>query len=128
MYTLLRNHPQPRMEEIEDAFQGKIARHSGPQLPSLLAQSLFHHGIKQEIHLKMIRLISHDLVNLLSHLLRLESCLPKLSKPQRQLFFSLLASSFLEEKKKEFLHGREKKAKTKITFLLSSTCLLTFST
>uniref|UniRef100_A0A8C5T4Q8 xanthine dehydrogenase n=1 Tax=Laticauda laticaudata TaxID=8630 RepID=A0A8C5T4Q8_LATLA len=24
MYTLLRNHPQPKMEEIEDAFQGKI--------------------------------------------------------------------------------------------------------
>uniref|UniRef100_A0A8C5SZD1 xanthine dehydrogenase n=1 Tax=Laticauda laticaudata TaxID=8630 RepID=A0A8C5SZD1_LATLA len=36
MYTLLRNHPQPKMEEIEDAFQGKIARHSRPQLPSLL--------------------------------------------------------------------------------------------
>lgn len=41
MYTLLRNHPQPRMEEIEDAFQGKIARHGRPQLPSLLAQLLF---------------------------------------------------------------------------------------
>lgn len=110
MYTLLHKHPQPRMEEIEDAFQGKIARHSGPQFPSLLAQSLFHHGIKQEIHLKMIRLISHDLVNLLSHLLRLESCLPKLSKPQRQLFFSLLAVSFPGRKKKNFFMV-EKKSK-----------------
>ncbi|XP_039197687.1 xanthine dehydrogenase/oxidase [Crotalus tigris] len=29
MYTLLRNHPQPRMEEIEDAFQGNLCRCTG---------------------------------------------------------------------------------------------------
>uniref|UniRef100_A0A8C5SZ95 xanthine dehydrogenase n=1 Tax=Laticauda laticaudata TaxID=8630 RepID=A0A8C5SZ95_LATLA len=29
MYTLLRNHPQPKMEEIEDAFQGNLCRCTG---------------------------------------------------------------------------------------------------
>ncbi|KAF7253167.1 Xanthine dehydrogenase/oxidase [Varanus komodoensis] len=29
MYTLLRNHPAPKMEEIEDAFQGNLCRCTG---------------------------------------------------------------------------------------------------
>ncbi|XP_053162879.1 xanthine dehydrogenase/oxidase isoform X2 [Hemicordylus capensis] len=29
MYTLLRNHPEPKMEEIEDAFQGNLCRCTG---------------------------------------------------------------------------------------------------
>uniref|UniRef100_A0A2D4HXB2 Xanthine dehydrogenase/oxidase n=4 Tax=Micrurus TaxID=8634 RepID=A0A2D4HXB2_MICLE len=29
MYTLLRNYPQPKMEEIEDAFQGNLCRCTG---------------------------------------------------------------------------------------------------
>lgn len=36
MYTLLRNKPEPNMEDIEDAFQGKTRGHAEVQ-PVLLS-------------------------------------------------------------------------------------------
>lgn len=41
MYTLLRNNPEPHMEDIEDAFQGKTHSFAGVQ-PVLLLWHLLH--------------------------------------------------------------------------------------
>lgn len=41
MYTLLRNNPEPHMEDIEDAFQGNIHSPAGVQ-PVLLLLYLLH--------------------------------------------------------------------------------------
>lgn len=41
MYTLLRNKPEPEMEDIEDAFQGNTLRPADMQ-PVLFSLPLFH--------------------------------------------------------------------------------------